>query len=397
MKSMRRRTRVALVALVGMVGGVIAGIADGEGRAGSLALLAAGIVIGEILVLRLEDGTGIPLAYSVVIVLAVSFPIGAVLAATVPAEIVAYFVRVEPRSRRRGLSAVVFRPLVAAAAVGTYRGVDVVIEDEETLATLLVALTAVAVVVLALHEVARFSARLDTSFGARGRMAWLAIATSGMLMAIGYRGVDGGSSVGIWGPLLFSIPLLAAWYAFDRLDSASRTHRQTIEALSLAAEFGGLVREGHAARVASLALAIGRELDLRSDELEHLETAALLHHLGEVTLDDPSHSGSPNTSSEVAAVTAGMLREIGPLSPAGDIVAGEPLTHHRPGRSHLPAYHLPSQVLKVASAFDDMTGGDAVRSGAALEALYSGPGYVYDTRVLDALERVLLDGALAAV
>ncbi len=54
-------------------------------------------------------------------------------------------------------------------------------------------------------------------------------------------------------------------------------------------------------------------------------------------------------------------------------------------------------MLKVASAFDDMTGGEAVRSGAALEALYSGPGYVYDTRVLDALERVLLDGALAAV
>ena len=54
-----------------------------------------------------------------------------------------------------------------------------------------------------------------------------------------------------------------------------------------------------------------------------------------------------------------------------------------------PAVAASSQALKVASAFDDLTEGDADRSGAALEALYSSPGYVYNLRALEALERIL--------
>ena len=100
--------------------------------------------------------------------------------------------------------------------------------------------------------------RLGASFSARGRLAWLAIASSGMLMAIGYRGVDGDGRVGIWGPLLFSTPLLAAWYAFERLDSATRSYRQTIEALAMAPELGGMVPPGHAERVADAGVGDGR-------------------------------------------------------------------------------------------------------------------------------------------
>ena len=76
-------------------------------------------------------------------------------------------------------------------------------------------------------------------------------------MAIGYRGVDGMGEVGIWGPLLFSTPLLAAWYAFERLDSATRAYRQTIEALAMAPEFGGIVPPGHSQRVAVLVVGDG--------------------------------------------------------------------------------------------------------------------------------------------
>ena len=54
-----------------------------------------------------------------------------------------------------------------------------------------------------------------------------------------------------------------------------------------------------------------------------------------------------------------------------------------------PAVVLASQSLKVASAFDDLTEGEADRSAAALEALYSSPGYVYNSRALEALERIL--------
>ena len=76
-------------------------------------------------------------------------------------------------------------------------------------------------------------------------------------MAIGYHGVDDEGEFGIWGPILFFTPLLAAWYAFERLDSATLAYRQTIEALAMAPELGGLVPAGHSERVASLAVVDG--------------------------------------------------------------------------------------------------------------------------------------------
>jgi len=395
-KRMRRRTRLLLVAAAGVVGATIAEVLGSDGGAGALVLLAAGVVLGEILVLRIEDGTGIPLSYSVMLVLIGSFDPPVAITTIALAEVVGFLATAGQRRWTRRLLATLLRTAVAAVAIGTYRGVSTLVGSEESLATVLLSLACVMLVVVAAHEVFRHLMRAPSSLGARGRTAWLAVASSGMLMAVGYGGVGGGATVGIWGPLLFSIPLLAAWYAFDRLESASRTRRQTIEALSLAPELGGIVPGGHASRVASTALSIGRELALPADEMEHLETAALLHHLGEVTLDDPDRLGAPNPPAAIAAVTAGMLREIAPLEAAGDIVAGEPSSHHRAGRSRVPAYHLASQVLKVAGTFDDLTAGDAVRYGSAIEMLYDDPGYVYDTRVLDALERVLMKDPAAA-
>ena len=50
---------------------------------------------------------------------------------------------------------------------------------------------------------------------------------------------------------------------------------------------------------------------------------------------------------------------------------------------------MSGQILKVASAFDELCEGRPERAGGALEALHSCPGYLYDTRVLAALEVVL--------
>ncbi len=53
-------------------------------------------------------------------------------------------------------------------------------------------------------------------------------------------------------------------------------------------------------------------------------------------------------------------------------------------------------ILKVASAYDELTEGNDEHAAWAVEALYTGPGYVYDGRVLGALERALeRRGALA--
>jgi hypothetical protein len=241
-------------------------------------------------------------------------------------------------------------------------------------------------------ELLRIVSRQRSGLEGRGSVAWTALGSCAVLMSVSYAGVNGRGDLGVWGPLLFSIPLLGTWYSFERLDSISRTYRQTIEALAMAPELGGVVRTGHATRVAVLATGIGRELNLDDTNLDNLETAALLHHIGQVTLDEPPPGSRPDMR-EVADVTAALLREIEPLYAAAEIVAGEPLgardAMRHPSSRVTPAVALASQALKVASAFDDLTEGEADRSAAALEALYSSPGYVYNARALEALERLL--------
>jgi response regulator RpfG family c-di-GMP phosphodiesterase len=159
---------------------------------------------------------------------------------------------------------------------------------------------------------------------------------------------------------------------------------------------GGLVREGHADRVADLAVSMGRALVVSPADLEDLQTAALLHHLGAVCLDE-TEDGSPLDPEEVALAGATMLRASDVLAPAGDIVAAEPLLHRPQGVKGQPPAALSGMILKVASAYDELTEGDDQHAAWAVEALYTGPGYVYDGRVLAALERVLeRRGALVA-
>ena len=141
--------------------------------------------------------------------------------------------------------------------------------------------------------------------------------------------------------------------------------------------------------MADLAVAIGSELHVGESELNDLKTASWLHHLGAVSLDEPS-GAAPLDSAEVARAGAEMLRSSNALASAGDIVAAEPSLNRSPnGGLQLPAKALMGQILKVASAYDELTEGDDSHSAWAVEALFTGPAYVYDGRVLTALERVL--------
>jgi hypothetical protein len=75
------------------------------------------------------------------------------------------------------------------------------------------------------------------------------------------------------------------------------------------------------------------------------------------------------------------------LAPAGDIIAAEWLPHREKVASRTSA--MSGQILKVSSSFDELSDGHADRAGLALEALCSAPEYLYDARVLAALEVVL--------
>jgi hypothetical protein len=358
-----------------LVVGVVVHFAAPDSVTDVLCFLGAGIVLGELLVFRLEDGSALPLSYAVFIVVASSFTPAEFAITLVAAEGVAFVIGVDERGARRRAITFVERLVVAAATYAAYRLVWYAVGERETVAAVLLSLAAAGVAQLVADLVLRRVLKLGATFSPRARLAWLAIVSSGMLMAIGYRGVNGAGKVGIWGPVLFATPLLAAWYAFERLDSATRSYKQTIEALAMAPELGGLVAPGHAERVAVLAAAMGASMGLSTQELSDLEIAARLHHVGQVTLDQPAASPT-----EVAAVTGSMLRDIRPLSGAGEIVGGDPED---------PRRRLAVQVLRVASDYDDLTARDHVSGSLAVETLRSAPGYVYDPKVLAALERAL--------
>jgi hypothetical protein len=375
------RRRVTAVCGLGLLAVVIAHLLDPGGDAAALTFLAVGLVLGELLALQLEDGAAVPLSYAVLVVLASSFDLREYTVAVLGAELVSILLRITDRNHAWRLKIFGVRMAVAAATFAAYQGVWHLLGEREEVGVVLIALAAAAAAQLVVDVTVSKVLHLHTSLSARGRLAWLAIASSGMLMAIGYRGVNGDGKLGLWGPLLFSTPLLAAWYAFERLDSATRSYRQTIEALAMAPELGGMVPPGHAERVASLASAMGEQLGLTAHEVHDLEMAALLHHLGQVTLDHPvgAHGSDP---SEVTTVTGAMLSEIRPLQAAGEIVGGDVEDSRR---------RLAVQALRLASEYDDLTVRDHVPGDLAVESLRSAPSYVYDERVVVALERVLRD------
>ncbi len=377
---------MTFVVIAGLVAGAIAHFADPSGSSGALVFLASGLVIGELLVLRLENGTAVPLSYAVLLVLASTFPAPRFAGAVAGAELISALLRFSDRDSGWRVQIIVERLVVAAGTIAVYDGLRAVTHHDETVAAVLLTLGAAAAVQLPLDLAVRWVLRLQPTFSQRTRLAWLAIASSGMLMAIGYRGVGGRGQVGIWGPLLFSTPLLAAWYAFERLDSATRAYRQTIESLAMAPEFGGIVPPGHSRRVATLSAAMADELGVSASDTSDLEMAALLHHLGQVTIDEPEDPSRPIPASEVAAVTSTMLREIKPLAGAGDIVAGDAAD---------PRRRVAVQVLRIASDYDDLTARDGNDQSVAIETLRSAPGYVYDDKVLSALERVVEAGHLS--
>jgi hypothetical protein len=382
---MSRTRRLTFVIVAGVIAATAAELADPTGTTGALILFAAGLVVGELLVLRLENGTAVPLSYAVLLVIASSFPAPRYAVAVAGAELISLLLRLSDRSSGWRLPIMAERLVVAAATIAVYDGFRALTNHAETVVAVLLTLGAAAAAQIPVDLTARWVLRLRPTFSPRARLAWLAISSSGMLMAIGYRGVDGMGRVGIWGPLLFSTPLLGAWYAFERLDSATLAYRQTIEALAMAPEFGGIVPPGHSQRVAALSSAMAAILGVSAHDTSDLEMAALLHHLGQVTIDEPDDFVRGIPPGEVAAVTSTMLREIKPLAAAGDIVAGD---------ASEPRRRVAVQILRVASDYDDLTARDGNAADVSIETLRSAPGYVYDEKVLVALERAVSAGAL---
>jgi hypothetical protein len=375
--------------LVLVLGGALVAVGIEITRPGNpwapLAAIGGAIAAGELIELKPPLRAGLPISFAFMVVLARQASVQDAALVLVVAELATFLVRSEPTSVEGRLALFAERIVEGMAAVLVYHGMADALGPMST-AKLLFALGVAALAPILVAEIARMLREHDTSVSAHGRMADVALVTSATLMAISAIGVSGNSGMGLWGPAVFTIPLLAAWYSYEHLEVIRRTYDQTIRALGAAPELGGMVRDGHAERVADLAVAMGGVLGFSRHELGQLETAALLHHLGQVCLDEPE-DGRPPEPVSIAQAGATILRGTQLLAPAGDIIASEWMPY-RKNVSSRPSV-MSGQVLKVASAFDELSDGHADRAPLALEALRSAPEYLYDGRVLSALDMVL--------
>jgi hypothetical protein len=361
----------------------------------ALAVIGGAIAAGELIELRPPLRAPLPISFAFMVVLAERANVEDAALVLLVALLASFLVRQEPTTLEGRLALFVERLAAGLGTVVVYHAVLTELGAMSDQARELIALAAASITPLVVAEIARMVRDRRVGVTWNGRSADLALITSAMLMAVSDQGIADKKGLGLWGPVIFTIPLLAAWYSYEQLSVIRRTYDQTIRALGAAPELGGIVRDGHAARVASLAVATANELGFSRQELEHLETAALLHHLGQVCLDEPEDGRTPEWAA-IAETGAEILRSTPLLAPAGDIIAAESMPYRDKIDERSSA--LAGQVLKVTSAYDELSRGRADCASAALEALYSAPGFVYDTRVLGALE-VALDraGLLATV
>jgi hypothetical protein len=214
-----------------------------------------------------------------------------------------------------------------------------------------------------------------------------ALVTSGALIALAEV------AIGVAALPLFLFPLLLTYFAVQRFATIRRTYRQTIGALSSLTDIAGYTGAGHGARVSSLSVSVGRDLGMGARELTDLEYAALLHDLGQVALREPIPRGAtvmaaPADQQRIAHDGAEIVRSTGVLDEVATILEAQ-TTPYRQVREFGQDLPLSSRIIKVANAYDDLTGADELHDEHAMERIHLGLGYEYDPRVVDSLTRVL--------
>ena len=202
------------------------------------------------------------------------------------------------------------------------------------------------------------------------------------------------------------VPLVVTQVAILHQARVQRAHRQSVRALSRMPEVAGLVPRGHAATVARLGVAVGQELALSSRDLVVLETAALLHDLGQVVLRRPIPGGAtvlaaPGDQEHLAQEGAAIVAHVGHLVSVSETIAAQATPYHHlvQRRARIP---VQARILKVANAYIDYLGGaletsDRAAHEGALERLVLGLGYEYDPKVVAALEKVLERGGFGGI
>ena len=179
-------------------------------------------------------------------------------------------------------------------------------------------------------------------------------------------------------------------------EELARAYDATIEGWSLALEMRDDETQGHALRVASLAVELGRAMGIPGDELVHLRRGALLHDIGKMVVPDAIlRKPGPLTEEEWAVMRRhpedgrDFLRKVAYLEPALDV----PYAHHErwdgtgyPRGLRGEEIPLAARVFAVADAYDALTSDRPYRAAwpeeDVLEHLRRCAGKEFDPQVV---------------
>jgi len=224
-----------------------------------------------------------------------------------------------------------------------------------------------------------------------------------LLTDMGYA-VFGVLIAALWGqlqvftPVLVIVPLMVAHWAVAQFAAQQRAYEATVSALCQAVETKDFYTRGHSERVSRGSVMIAREIGMRTDRVEAIRYAGMLHDVGKLGVPTSvlQKNGSL-TDDEYAAIQLhpmrglDIVREIGFLDEA---LAG--IMHHHEridGRGYpmgLAGDEIPefARVLAVADAFDAMTSTRSYRGARpvpeAVAELRKWAGTQFDPAFVDA-------------
>lgn len=207
----------------------------------------------------------------------------------------------------------------------------------------------------------------------------------------------------IFGHLAFKFHKQLLAQKTREIREASRIHLATVEVLATAIDARDQVGRGHVSRTQIYAVGIGKVLNLSNDELEALNTGALLHDIGKLAVPDHIlNKPGRLTPAEMektkihASVGASILEKVDFPYPVVPTVRHH---HERWDGSGYPeglskeSIPLTARVLAVADAYDTLRGARPYRAAVskddARRFLMNEAGKQFDPKIVDTFLRNL--------
>jgi len=209
--------------------------------------------------------------------------------------------------------------------------------------------------------------------------------------------------MGVLAFVLFAFPVLLTRDALKRSLDLRKSRLEALRALSSSVDARDRYTYDHSNRVSRLSALLAREMGFPESTVEAIESGALLHDIGKLSMDiEILSKPGPLDADEMAAMrlhpleSAEVVRRVELFKGAVDVVRHH---HERPDGSGYPdrlkADQIPvgARILNVADAFDAMTSDRPYRKRRsaveALEELRKGSGSEFDPVVVEYLMRLL--------